>query len=228
MTPLLWWGKSQIQFKTLCAQAALRSPPRQCAGEVHELVAQYIYSAYCTCVCGRASNVGPACCRWEGAMVPEYVTVERLLHQAAAVALDSFRLPEASVVAFLKGELRVGDVARTWRTEVRRSMPRPTVEHEQLQTALLDCLRQSSWQQFWHCCVAWPGPCSSRCRYIRVQANTAMPSCLCCSSCMGFSFTRACSAQSTGPHHCQGPSMPVVQGFCLCHSEVHAWQSACG
>ena len=63
-------------------------------------------------------------------MVPEYVTVERLLHQAASVALDSFRLPEASVAAFLKGELRVGDVARTWRTEVRSSMPRPTVKRE--------------------------------------------------------------------------------------------------
>ena len=52
-------------------------------------------------------------------MVPEYVTVQRLSHRPISAVLDSMILPEPLVVAFLKGELRVGDVTTTWRSLVR-------------------------------------------------------------------------------------------------------------
>lgn len=52
-------------------------------------------------------------------MVPEYVTVQRLSHRPISAVLDSMILPEPLVVAFLKGELRVGDVTTAWRSLVR-------------------------------------------------------------------------------------------------------------
>lgn len=52
-------------------------------------------------------------------MVPKYVTLERVSHRPISAVLDSLTLPEAAVVAFLKGVLRVGDVTGTWRAQVR-------------------------------------------------------------------------------------------------------------
>lgn len=51
-------------------------------------------------------------------MVPKYVTLERVSHRPISAVLDSLQLPEASVVAFLKGVLRVGDMTGTWRALV--------------------------------------------------------------------------------------------------------------
>lgn len=51
-------------------------------------------------------------------MVPKAVTLERVSHRPISAVLDSLQLPEASVVAFLKGVLRVGDVTGTWRALV--------------------------------------------------------------------------------------------------------------
>ena len=56
--------------------------------------------------------------RWKGASVPNYVALERVSHRPISAIVDSLPLPEASVVAFLKGQLRVGDITGTWRALV--------------------------------------------------------------------------------------------------------------
>ena len=50
--------------------------------------------------------------------MPETVTVERVKHRSTHAVIDSIQLPEASVVGFLKGELRAGEVAKAWRSQV--------------------------------------------------------------------------------------------------------------
>ena len=44
--------------------------------------------------------------------------MERVKHRATHVLIDSFQLPESAVVGFLKGEVRAGEVAKVWRSQV--------------------------------------------------------------------------------------------------------------
>ncbi len=52
-------------------------------------------------------------------LLPQTVTVERVKHRATHAVIDSLQLPESAVVGFLKGEVRAGEVAKAWRSEVR-------------------------------------------------------------------------------------------------------------
>ena len=61
----------------------------------------------------------PTLRRWEGALMPETVTLERVKHRPTHAIIDSLQLQESSVVGFLKGELRAGEVAKVWRSQVR-------------------------------------------------------------------------------------------------------------
>ena len=54
-------------------------------------------------------------------MVPQTVTVERVKHRSTHAVIDSLQLPESAVVGFLKGEVRAGEVAKAWRSQVRNS-----------------------------------------------------------------------------------------------------------
>ena len=63
--------------------------------------------------------------RWEGALLPETVTLERVKHRSTHAVIDSLQLSEASVVGFLKGELRAGEVAKVWRSQVRALLQGP-------------------------------------------------------------------------------------------------------
>ncbi len=51
--------------------------------------------------------------------MPETVTLERVKHRPTHAVIDSLQLQESSVVGFLKGELRAGEVAKVWRSQVR-------------------------------------------------------------------------------------------------------------
>ena len=79
------------------------------------------------------------------------MTVERVKHRSTHAVIDSLQLPEPSVVGFLKGEVRAGDVARVWRSQVC-----PGAEIKQwlcctLRLHGLSCVKHSaSWRRIDH------------------------------------------------------------------------------